>query len=126
MKCELILLRVYFKLLIVLTGRIMRLFEAGIIGKITVAEYERMFGSKSGGQFADETVESTKSDDGVDATGKAKKSAESSEKLQPMNLRMLQGAFLALGFGHSVGGKCYDMVFEGVLNTNNFQQSYCW
>lgn len=99
-------MKLYFKPIIVFTGRIMRLFEAGIIGKITVAEYERMFGSQSGGQFADETVESTKSDDGTDATGKAKKSAESSEKLQPMNLRMLQGAFLALGFGHTVGGRC--------------------
>ncbi|XP_055587468.1 ionotropic receptor 40a [Uranotaenia lowii] len=72
---------------------IMRLFEAGIIERITVAEYERMFGSQFGPDL-----------DGMDLEGaKTKKSSESNEKLQPMNLRMLQGAFLALAFGHSLG-----------------------
>ncbi|XP_053698504.1 ionotropic receptor 40a [Sabethes cyaneus] len=81
---------------------IMRLFEAGIIEKITVAEYERMFGSQTG-QFADESAKTTKSESLEADGGKSKKVAESNEKLQPMNMRMLQGAFLALAFGHTVG-----------------------
>ncbi|XP_055644154.1 ionotropic receptor 40a [Toxorhynchites rutilus septentrionalis] len=81
---------------------IMRLFEAGIIEKITIAEYERMFGSQTG-QFTDESSKSTKSENLEDETGKSKKTPESNEKLQPLSLRMLQGAFLALACGHVLG-----------------------
>ncbi|XP_058468079.1 ionotropic receptor 40a [Malaya genurostris] len=81
---------------------IMRLFEAGIIEKITIAEYERMFGSISG-QFADETALTTKPESTEVESGHSKKATESNEKLQPMNLRMLQGAFLALTVGHTLG-----------------------
>ncbi|XP_058837184.1 ionotropic receptor 40a [Topomyia yanbarensis] len=81
---------------------IMRLFEAGIIEKITIAEYERMFGSLTG-QFTDESEMTTKSDSSEADAGHSKKNTESNEKLQPMNLRMLQGAFLALTVGHTLG-----------------------
>ncbi|XP_062561780.1 ionotropic receptor 40a [Armigeres subalbatus] len=81
---------------------IMRLFEAGIIEKITIAEYERMFGSQVG-QFVDESEQTMKPESTGTEGGKAKKAAESNEKLQPMNLRMLQGAFLALACGHLLG-----------------------
>ncbi|KFB41314.1 AGAP004021-PA-like protein [Anopheles sinensis] len=86
---------------------IMRLFEAGIIEKITIAEYERMFGRHSGGvSHAEETVRSAKSTNSeCDAEGiGGKRKSDSNEKLQPMNLRMLQGAFLVLACGHSLGG----------------------
>ena len=82
----------------------MRLFEAGIIEKITIAEYERMFGSQLG-QFVDESAKTTKPESAETEGGKSKKNADSNEKLQPMNLRMLQGAFLALACGHSLGGR---------------------
>uniref|UniRef100_A0AAG5CQ07 Ionotropic glutamate receptor L-glutamate and glycine-binding domain-containing protein n=1 Tax=Anopheles atroparvus TaxID=41427 RepID=A0AAG5CQ07_ANOAO len=87
---------------------IMRLFEAGIIEKITIAEYERMFGRHNGGvSHAEETVRSAKSSNSeCDAEGSGgKRKSDSNEKLQPMNLRMLQGAFLVLACGHSLGGK---------------------
>uniref|UniRef100_A0A182SQT1 Ionotropic glutamate receptor C-terminal domain-containing protein n=1 Tax=Anopheles maculatus TaxID=74869 RepID=A0A182SQT1_9DIPT len=87
---------------------IMRLFEAGIVEKITIAEYEQMFGRHKGDiSHSEETVRSTKStnsDCDTDGTG-TKRKTDSNEKLQPMNLRMLQGAFLVLACGHLLGGK---------------------
>uniref|UniRef100_A0AAG5CQS4 Ionotropic glutamate receptor C-terminal domain-containing protein n=1 Tax=Anopheles atroparvus TaxID=41427 RepID=A0AAG5CQS4_ANOAO len=93
---------------------IMRLFEAGIIEKITIAEYERMFGRHNGGvSHAEETVRSAKSSNSeCDAEGSGgKRKSDSNEKLQPMNLRMLQGAFLVLACGHSLGGN-YNLPFS--------------
>ncbi|XP_050079418.1 ionotropic receptor 40a [Anopheles maculipalpis] len=87
---------------------IMRLFEAGIVEKITIAEYEQMFGRHNGGiSHSEETMRSTKStnsDCDTDGTG-TKRKTDSNDKLQPMNLRMLQGAFLVLACGHLLGGK---------------------
>ncbi|XP_049548067.1 ionotropic receptor 40a [Anopheles darlingi] len=88
---------------------IMRLFEAGIIEKITIAEYERMFGRQNDVvSHSEETIRSTKSTNSeceIDGTG-SKRKYDPNEKLQPMNLRMLQGAFLVLACGHSLGGFC--------------------
>ncbi|XP_021693760.1 ionotropic receptor 40a [Aedes aegypti] len=100
---------------------IMRLFEAGIIEKITIAEYERMFGSQLG-QFGDESAKTTKPESFETEGGKSKKSTESNEKLQPMNLRMLQGAFLALACGHSLG--VLTLVLEN--KTKCIQISFGW
>uniref|UniRef100_A0A1Y9HEF7 Uncharacterized protein n=1 Tax=Anopheles funestus TaxID=62324 RepID=A0A1Y9HEF7_ANOFN len=88
---------------------IMRLFEAGIVEKITIAEYEQMFGRHKGSiSHSEETVRSTKSTNSecdTDGTG-SKRKTDSNDKLQPMNLRMLQGAFLVLACGHILGGIC--------------------
>lgn len=92
----------------------MRLFEAGIVEKITIAEYEQMFGRQKGGvSHAEETVrtvKSTNSECDTDGTGSGKRKTDSNDKLQPMNLRMLQGAFLVLACGHLLGGKCYTIA----------------
>ncbi|XP_053672070.1 ionotropic receptor 40a [Anopheles nili] len=88
---------------------IMRLFEAGIVEKITIAEYEQMFGRQKGGiSHAEETLRSAKSNsDCSDMDGPGgKRKSDSNDKLQPMNLRMLQGAFLVLACGHLLGGVC--------------------
>uniref|UniRef100_A0A1Y9J0J0 Ionotropic glutamate receptor C-terminal domain-containing protein n=1 Tax=Anopheles quadriannulatus TaxID=34691 RepID=A0A1Y9J0J0_ANOQN len=93
---------------------IMRLFEAGIVEKITIAEYEQMFGRQKGGvSHAEETVrtvKSTNSECDTDGTGSGKRKTDSNDKLQPMNLRMLQGAFLVLACGHLFGGKFFTMA----------------
>uniref|UniRef100_A0A182LT48 Uncharacterized protein n=1 Tax=Anopheles culicifacies TaxID=139723 RepID=A0A182LT48_9DIPT len=87
---------------------IMRLFEAGIVEKITIAEYEQMFGRQKGSvSHSEETVRSAKSTNSecdTDGTG-SKRKTDSNDKLQPMNLRMLQGAFLVLACGHIMGGE---------------------
>uniref|UniRef100_A0AAG5CPX1 Ionotropic glutamate receptor L-glutamate and glycine-binding domain-containing protein n=1 Tax=Anopheles atroparvus TaxID=41427 RepID=A0AAG5CPX1_ANOAO len=107
---------------------IMRLFEAGIIEKITIAEYERMFGRHNGGvSHAEETVRSAKSSNSeCDAEGSGgKRKSDSNEKLQPMNLRMLQGAFLVLACGHSLGGKQIHQRFKLVYIVDMLYSNSC-
>ncbi|XP_049285684.1 ionotropic receptor 40a isoform X2 [Anopheles funestus] len=99
----------YSTIFLHLISSIMRLFEAGIVEKITIAEYEQMFGRHKGSiSHSEETVRSTKSTNSecdTDGTG-SKRKTDSNDKLQPMNLRMLQGAFLVLACGHILGGIC--------------------
>lgn len=82
----------------------MKLFEGGILDKITNDEYEKMFQSESVDAKSKEKV-SGEQDGKVDENDsrqsmntKAKKSNE--KELTALNLRMLQGAFYLLLMGH--------------------------
>lgn len=98
----------------------MRLFEAGILEKITSLEYERMFNVHEHAA-AEEAIEdsgnepaagkpasgsSAPADDDTNA-GKGKPNAGGSSEhkaLQAISLRMVQGAFLVLACGYAAAG----------------------
>lgn len=76
--------------------RLMGLFEGGILDKMTNAEYEEMFGSQNDDKIA---VTEQLSPQSVTMNEKRTYSRNS---LQPVNLRILQGAFFVLFFGYSL------------------------
>lgn len=83
----------------------MKLFEGGILDKITNDEYEKMFQSKSYDASCNEKVSGEqegkadgKSDGRRSTNTKAKISSE--KELTALNLRMLQGAFYLVLMGH--------------------------
>lgn len=67
----------------------MQLFEAGILSKITEEEYQKL---------AEVTVAEV-----VDVA-EGKEQVESENKLKPMNMKALQGAFIVLIIGHCIAG----------------------
>lgn len=82
----------------------MKLFEGGILDKITNDEYEKMFQSESIDAKSKEKVSGEQEgkvdeNDGRQSMNtKAKKSNE--KELTALNLRMLQGAFYLVLMGH--------------------------
>lgn len=97
----------------------MSLFEGGILDRMTNMEYEKMFGVqnvKIGGQAekSDDTTESNKP--GEHNRGGSQIKMESSgtkavetNKLEPVSVRMLQGAFLVL-----LSGYCLAAIILGL------------
>lgn len=81
----------------------MAIFEAGILTKMTENEYEKL-GKQQQSEITSETdkaiVPNTKKE-----TRRAARASEDSEKLQPISLKMLQGAFYLLFIGHATSGK---------------------
>lgn len=77
--------------------RLMGLFEGGILDKMTNAEYEEMFGSQNDDKIAVTEQQSPQS------VAMNEKRTYSRNSLQPVNLRILQGAFFVLFFGYSLG-----------------------
>lgn len=84
---------------------LMKLFEGGILDKITNDEYEKMFQSESVDLEGNEKVSGEqevkvdgKSDDRQSMNTKAKISSE--KELTALNLRMLQGAFYLILMGY--------------------------
>lgn len=103
----------------------MHLFEGGILDKMTTAEYEiqsHIFSQeKKAGKSTDDTLESAhisstsenfesnsfETNSGESKTGNDVKSNTqntNSEAIQPLNLRMLQGAFIVLIVGYTAAG----------------------
>lgn len=76
----------------------MQLFEAGILTKITLEEYEKL---RDSGVEVPSTARSTGTNE--DKVSKLN-SNESVRKLEPINMRMLQGAFYVLVFGYIISG----------------------
>lgn len=77
--------------------RLTRLFEAGILTKITEDEYQKLGEVKRRTQQAVEDVTSSV------AEGDEKK--EENDKLQPMSIKALQGGFFVLILGHCTAGQ---------------------
>lgn len=80
----------------------MGIFEAGILTKMTENEYEKL-GKQQ------QTVITSETDKAVvpgakKETRRAAKATEDSEKLKPISLKMLQGAFYLLLIGHAASG----------------------
>lgn len=70
----------------------MQLFEAGILTKMTVEEFEKL--GESG------TESSNTKEDKKPITNPS----ESTQKLEPINIKMVQGAFYILGIGYLISG----------------------
>lgn len=80
----------------------MAIFEAGILTKMTESEYEKL--GKQQSEVNPDTKESVKPAGKIE-NRKTVKAIEDNEKLQPINIKMLQGAFYLLLIGHAVSGK---------------------
>lgn len=70
----------------------MQLFEAGILTKMTVEEFEKL--GKNG------TESSNAQEDKKPITNPS----ESTRKLEPINMKMVQGAFYVLAIGYLISG----------------------
>lgn len=81
--------------------RLMAIFEAGIITKMNENEYEKLGKQKELSSQAAESVSAEVKKDTI-RQGKGK---ETNEKLRPISLKMLQGAFYVLSLGNIFSGK---------------------
>lgn len=95
---------------------LMKLFEGGILDKITNDEYERMFQSMqvaqklghegSNKKAAEETAESEGNDEGssnsIDGDENLKSRLTNEKELTALSLRMLQGAFYLALIGYTL------------------------
>lgn len=95
----------------------MEIFEAGILTKMTENEYEKL-GKQ---QQVDITSETDKAvvPGAKKETRRAAKATEDSEKLRPISLKMLQGAFYLLLIGHAASGKIFQKI-----NYCNFKMGF--
>lgn len=81
----------------------MAIFEAGILTKMTENEYEKL-GKQQQSQINTDTDKAVVPG-GQKETRRVAKATESNEKLQPISLKMLQGAFYLLLIGHAASGR---------------------
>lgn len=81
----------------------MAMFEAGIITKMTENEYEKLGKQKELSSQAAESVDAEAKKDS-NRQGKGK---ENNDKLKPINLKMLQGAFYLLLLGNIFSGTLF-------------------
>lgn len=91
----------------------MRLFEGGILEKITNDEYEKMFQRMKVDLEVDDIKtqqEQEESKLGGRKSGNTKAKINSEQELGAINLGMLQGAFYVLCIGHSFAGII--LIFE--------------
>jgi len=100
----------------------MKLFEGGILDKITNDEYEKMFQSMPAMNAQEEDAddddnservaeEQGKVDTKINGRGDAHAKAKPNEKeLTALNLRMLQGAFYVICMGHALA--CGVLILE--------------
>lgn len=79
----------------------MRLFEAGILTKITEEEYEKL-GEKKRKEARKSQEENQEISTSV-AEGNEK--IEEDDKLRPMSIKALQGGFFILIVGHCISGE---------------------
>lgn len=73
--------------------RLMRLFEAGIYTKITEEEYQKLYQKQVG-----------TTDNKMVSEGGAKEVEENENRLKPMSIKTLQGAFYILIIGYIISG----------------------
>lgn len=73
---------------------LMAIFESGILNKITSEEYEKLGAGDKG-----ENMEELRNENWG-------KSVEEVKEIQPISVKMVQGAFYALLIGYAVGGLC--------------------
>lgn len=85
----------------------MAIFEAGIITKMTEDEYENLGKQKKAQNNGAEVDVGLKKQ-----TRRAEKASKDSEKLQPISLKMLQGAFYLLCIGCLFSGQFLNFLFE--------------
>lgn len=79
----------------------MAMFEAGIITKMTENEYEKLGKQKELSSQVAESVGAEAQQDNI-RPGKGK---ENNDKLKPISLKMLQGAFYLLTSGYIFSGQ---------------------
>lgn len=81
--------------------RLMRLFEAGILTKITEEEYQKLGENKR--------VEARKSqqakEEASSSVAEGNEKQEEDDKLRPMSIKALQGGFFVLIIGHCTAGE---------------------
>lgn len=79
----------------------MQLFESGILDKITDSEYDKMLKFTNNNDDNDKNSENIEKDE-----NEQKQSNKNNESIiEPINLRMIQGAFIILLCGLSIAGK---------------------
>lgn len=86
----------------------MAIFEAGIITKMNENEYEKLGKQKELSSQAAESVGAEAKKDNI-RQGKGK---ESNDKLKPISLKMLQGAFYLLLVGNLFSGITH-LIYKG-------------
>lgn len=77
----------------------MAIFEAGILTKMTENEYEKLEKQKPDIATTD-TISTKENRNSIKAT-------EENERLEPINLRMIQGAFYLLLIGYGISSICF-------------------
>lgn len=91
--------------------RLMHLFEGGILDKMTTAEYEEQSRMMSKDQ-AQQSMElaavenaNANANTKTSESSKTQQQPQDNEMISALNLRMLQGAFIALAVGSLTAGK---------------------
>lgn len=85
----------------------MAVFEAGILTKMTENEYE-MLGKKQVEEDETVSIDPGKSAGSNPEPSKEKiaKANDDNDRLRPINIKMLQGAFYVVIIGHFLAGNC--------------------
>lgn len=78
----------------------MAIFEAGIMDKMTESEYEQLGEQK---KHTSQAIENEISSENKETRREAK-AKEDSDKLKPINIKMLQGTFYLLCLGNTFSG----------------------
>lgn len=86
----------------------MAIFEAGIITKMTENEYEKLGKQKKISAEEEENLISERKTE----TRRKTKASEDNDKLKPISIKMLQGAFYVLCIGNIFSGKCLQKTLK--------------
>ncbi|KAL3288730.1 hypothetical protein HHI36_003165 [Cryptolaemus montrouzieri] len=81
--------------------RLMAIFEAGILTKMTQNEYENLGKQK---QASHSETENSLIPENQKENKRSLKASEGNEKLQPISIKMVQGAFYILAIGNIFSG----------------------
>lgn len=83
----------------------MAIFEAGILTKITENEYEKL-------EKQEPEIETTQETISTKENRKTIKAIEDNERLEPISLRMIRGAFYLLLIGYGISSKYSKQVLK--------------
>lgn len=104
----------------------MKLFEGGILDKITNDEYEKMFQSDARSNekvYGEQEEKVTGKNDGRQSMN-TKEKISSEKELTALNLRMLQGAFYLLLMGHILAFVTLCIEIEARKRPRNFLKRF--
>lgn len=98
----------------------MTVFESGILSKMTEYEYEKL-GKQQSEEHKDKINFQNKQKE-----AKEKQKQEKNDKLQPINIKMVQGSFYILIIGYGVSGRCNIVkhIFGLYLKLYTFRNSF--
>lgn len=85
-------------------NRLIHLFEGGILEKMTNAEYELMINLSKNRTRHETSADDLNANGGGGGGSKAAQKVSIESNMIPINLRALQGAFIALTLGCSLAG----------------------